>query len=305
MVDNFEKENYENLKAYNLSEEDKINKINKLLNNIKIKKNTIDSISTIDSINNTYSFSKILNDYRKFSLPENFEKYELNSKDKFETITNSNTIKKSIKSINNNIIILDWDDTLLCTSYLSPFGYFEENIKLNTKELELINKLQKKVISFLYKIIQFGDTFIVTNSELSWVDYSCQKFFPQLYKNKLLKKKIKIFSAREKYEILYPRSPNLWKIFMFNDIIQNYNKNILTNIICIGDSYNEIEAVKTLHSRFKECYIKCIKFKYHPNIQEINDQLNLVMNKMDFLFKIYKNLNITVEKKVSNNIKNI
>ena len=91
---------------------------------------------------------------------------------------------------------------------------------------------------------------------------------------------------------------------MFNDITQSYNKNILTNIICIGDSYNEIEAVKTLHSRFKECYIKSIKFKYHPNIQEIYDQLDLVMNKIDNLCKMYKNLNITVEKKVSNNINN-
>ena len=305
MVENFEKDNYENLKANNLNEEDKINKINKLLNNIKLKKNTIDSTSTMDSINSNYSFSKILDDYRKFSLPENFEKYEFNLKDKkFETISHKNSIKKPLKLI-NNIIILDWDDTLLCTSYLSPFGYFEENSKLNTKDLELINKLQKKVITFLYKIIQFGDTFIVTNSELSWVQYSCQKFFPLLYKNQILKNKIKIFSAREKYENLYPRNPNLWKTFMFNDITQKYNKNFLTNIVCIGDSYNEMEAVKTLHPKFRECYIKCVKFKYHPNVQELYEQLKLVNNKFDYLFKVYKNLNITVEKKVSNNIKNI
>ena len=88
----------------------------------------------MDSLNSTYSFSKILDDYRKFSLPENFEKYELNLKDKYETISHTNPIKKSFKFV-NNIIILDWDDTLLCTSYLSPFGYFEENLKLNTNEL--------------------------------------------------------------------------------------------------------------------------------------------------------------------------
>ena len=101
MVENFEKDNYENLKANNLNEEDKINKINKLLNNIKLKKNTIDSTSTMDSINSNYSFSKILDDYRKFSLPENFEKYELNLKDKYETISHTNPIKKSFKLINN------------------------------------------------------------------------------------------------------------------------------------------------------------------------------------------------------------
>ena len=303
MSESLEKENFDNLKAYNLTEEDKFNKINKLLMKTNLKKNTIDSISTSDSIN-TYSIPNISNYNRKYSLPENFEKYEFNLQDKFENIIKFNLIKKPIK-LQNNIFLIDWDDTLLCTTYLSPYGYFEENLKLNSKELELINNLQKKVISFLYKIIQYGDIYIVTNSELDWVKYSCQKFFPQLYNNQILKNKIKIYSAREKYEPLFPQNPNLWKIFMFNDITNKYNKFNLTNIICIGDSYNEIEAVKTLHFKFRECYIKSIKFKHHPNIQEINNQLNLVINQIDFLFKIYKNLNITVEKKESNNIKKI
>ena len=55
-----------------------------------------------------------------------------------------------------------------------------------------------KTLMLVNDIVDFE--YIVTNSELSWVQYSCQKFFPLLYKNQILKNKIKIFSAREKYE---------------------------------------------------------------------------------------------------------
>lgn len=192
----------------------------------------------------------------------------------------------------NNIFIFDWDDTLLCTSVLSPKGYFDDDIEISEKTLEKIKKLEIYVKTVLSKAIEKGDTYIITNSELEWIDYSCQRFFPSVYE---LIKKIKIISARDLYEEKYPNDYKLWKIKAFNDIIKNYSLLLPTNIMSFGDSSYEIDAAFDIVTKFNYGFIKAIKFKEYPLISDIISQLMKVLEKFENYYKVCKNCTIFID----------
>ena len=83
----------------------------------------------------------------------------------------------------------------------------------------------------------------------------------------------------------------------FNDIIKNYDLNLPSNIICIGDSTYETEAEYGLANKFPEGFIKAVKFKELPKIDELVSQLNLILDKFDFIYSACKNWTITIDKK--------
>ena len=194
----------------------------------------------------------------------------------------------------NNIFIFDWDDTLLCTTVLSPLGYFDDDMVVLPSRMEKIKKLEISVKKLLTLTIEKGDTYIITNSEPGWVEYSCKRFFPNTFH---LLDKIKIISARGLYEKKYPKKLKVWKNLTFNDIIKNYDINLPTNIVCFGDSSYEIESAHGLSDKFNDGFVKAIKFKEFPKIEELISQLNLVLDKFNFIYSACKNWTITVDRK--------
>ena len=303
---------YENLKAENIEiyeKEQNLNLFNLQESKIKLKKNTIDSISTTDSLkeffpNNT--LEKIDIEKRKLSLQNdiNEKRYELKIIKKsefeirnsfYEKLINQKIWGKSIKNEKNNLIIFDWDDTLLCTSVLSPYGYFDDDIILSNQGKEKIKKLEENVKKILELSINKSTTFIITNSEPGWVEYSCKRFLPLVYP---LLSQLNIISARGLFEKIFPNNSRMWKIETFNNIFNNFNYLLPTNIICIGDSFYEIEAGKNLGKKFNNCFVKTIKFKESPNIEELIIQINLVIEKFNYIFSAEKNWTIKVEKKI-------
>ena len=303
---------YENLKAENIEiyeKEQNLNLFNLQESKIKLKKNTIDSISTTYSLkeffpNNT--LEKIDIEKRKLSLQNdiNEKRYELKIIKKsefeirnsfYEKLINQKIWGKSIKNEKNNLIIFDWDDTLLCTTVLSPYGYFDDDIILSSQGKEKMKKLEENVKKILELSINKSTTFIITNSEPGWVEYSCKRFLPLVYP---LLSQLNIISARGLFEKIFPNNSRMWKIETFNNIFHNFNYLLPTNIICIGDSFYEIEAGKNLGKKFNNCFVKTIKFKESPNIEELIIQINLVIEKFNYIFSAEKNWTIKVEKKI-------
>ena len=194
----------------------------------------------------------------------------------------------------NSIIIFDWDDTLLCTSFIMPNGIYCDNKSFTYDEQLKISQLELSVLALLEKSISKGRTFIITNSLPGWVEFSASKFYPKLSK---LFDKITIISARGKYEKIYPGNTGLWKIKAFVDMVQTIDCSLITNIVCVGDSFIEIEAGKALASKFSMACIKSVKFKESPKIEELNKQIILVNENFEKIFSQAKNLNISIEKK--------
>lgn len=230
------------------------------------------------------------------SLPKNFiSKFiEIGNNSRssyFHKLISKNLLIQPQKKI-NNIFIFDWDDTLLCTSVLSPNGYFDDDMEILPSIMEKIEKLEKLVKSILLQSIKKGDVYIITNSQLAWIYYSCQRFYPIIYK---LLPKIKLISARDLYEKKYPNDSKIWKLKTFNDIIKNYSLYLPTNLICLGDSSEEIEAGNDLVSKFPNGYIKAIKFREFPLISDLIKQLTLINNNFGKIYSSCKNITINIE----------
>jgi hypothetical protein len=194
----------------------------------------------------------------------------------------------------NSIIIYDWDDTLLPTTALSPSGIFIENTPISDNDFQRLVKLESSVYELLRLSIDRADTYIITNAAPGWVEYSAEMFYPKVYP---LLNKITIVSARGEYECRYPGDSRQWKVMAFLNLLRYTDTNLVTNLISLGDSPNEMEAAYILASRFGKAFVKTVKFRENPRPSELNKQLTLVIKQFDSIFSSVKNLSIKVDKK--------
>ena len=194
----------------------------------------------------------------------------------------------------NSLIIFDWDDTLLPTSFLTPGGVFNEDITLSESEQDKMLKIEQSVLTLLNETVEKGNVYIITNAGKGWVEYSARRFYPSIVD---ILSKVKIISARGEYEKLYPGNSRQWKIQAFLNLLNYVDVKLVTNIICVGDSLFEMEAGRILASKFTEAFIKTIKFREAPKLDELIKQLKLVCVQFGAIYSSIKNLTIRVEKK--------
>ena len=230
------------------------------------------------------------------------KKYEIESKRIRDSYYNKlisklvwNPYKK--EKIINNIFFFDWDDTLLCTSYLQPTGALID-MEVNKRDKEVITNLDSLVSKLLIKTMNLGIVFIVTNGAPGWVELSSTKFYPKTAK---ILQKIKVISARGLCEKKYPGDMRQWKNVAFKfalDSLNDINKNIVTNIICFGDSIIEMEASYNVKEHFPDAYLKTIKFKESPTHNELEKELKIISSQLDSIINNYnKNLSVKVTRK--------
>ena len=256
------------------------------------QKNNSETLSLLNT--NTIFFEKSENEKIILNIPKNVNKIRLNYYTKL--IKNDIWKKRNIKNSYNSLIIFDWDDTLFCTSQIAKNNYLNQN-QISKIQKNKILKLEKEVKKILQNSIKNGETYIITNSEPGWVEFSCKKFFPSIID---LLDQINIISARGLYENQCPNDSYMWKMNTFNDIVNLYDQNLLSNIMCIGDSFLEINAGKNLSNQFKNVFIKTIKFKEEPTIDELIMEIKLVNEKFLYIYSAVKNWTINVKKKFKN-----
>ena len=272
----------------------------------KMKKDNIDFSNNMKNIfNNIGNKSSHKTEKEPEDINEDFE-FFLKDYTKSENIRKlyySKLLQKRVwiplndSKRHNNIIIFDWDDTLLPTSYLLSKNVIykekKEN-KLSEKDQTKIKKLEQLVKNLLEISLSKADVYIITNAGEGWVEQSAQDFYPNI---KEILDEIEIISARKDYEKKYPENLKYWKIGAFLNLKSRLNEELITNIVCLGDSIFEMEAGKILASNFIHAVIKTIKFMESPKLEELNKQLNLVLNQFNTIFSSSKNLTVRVEKK--------
>ena len=289
---------------------------NSLNNNIKTK---IDITSTTLD---TAEYTNIINiKYSSYSSPDDKSEYSdyidiseskffnKNNSIKWDFYRQSKKIREAyynkliIKNIwkpfindkkSNTLFIFDWDNTLICTSYIKPL--INSNLFKPKAIKEKLKTLDENTSNLLNKCLEKGKVFIITNAASGWVEYSSTNFLPTTSK---ILSKIKIISAKSLCSKNYPGDPKQWKIKAFKYAIEKYNINtkLISNIITFGDSYIDLEAIENLIYEFSNPFIKIIKFKENPHLVELEKQIWIVISQLDFIINKPKNFSLKVSKK--------
>jgi len=190
-------------------------------------------------------------------------------------------------SQDQHVIIFDWDDTLLASSFLAAHGYRldadmdrRENSEFVKNELKL---LEACVITILNEALQRGVVNIITNAEHGWVELSAQKFLPGVVP---YLSKVNVISARTTYEHLHPDSPVKWKYCAMHERLSGLisAEETRKNIMSFGDSHVEREAVRAVTRGAVNTRTKSIKFAECPNPEQLRKQLELVTNCFHYIF---------------------
>jgi hypothetical protein len=187
----------------------------------------------------------------------------------------------------NTVVLFDYDDTLLASSFLSGKGYrLDTEMEKSTEVDTGLRELEQSVIAVLTLALRFGHVHIVTNAETGWVQLSAQKFMPGLVP---LLSKVKIISARSTYENLHPDAPVKWKYCAFQDTLSNVfgtleSKNS-KNVISFGDSHVEREAVRAVTRGVPNVKTKSVKFAERPSMEQLRRQIELVTNCFNYIYQ--------------------
>jgi hypothetical protein len=189
--------------------------------------------------------------------------------------------------------IFDWDDTLLCTSYLQNFGMC--GFKLLPVEIQSrLKAIEDHVMKLLQSAIDCGKTFIITNAKAGWVEASAALWMPSLLD---VLRKVEVVSARSCYRKEFPDDVMRWKSEAFLAIKNRFDSEVVTNLVSLGDSEYEMEATKLLGEEFRQAAIKFVKFQQQPSPEDLLQQLALVNRGFKEIVGKGRNLDITFEKK--------
>mmetsp|Transcript_25067 Transcript_25067/g.24695 ORF Transcript_25067/g.24695 Transcript_25067/m.24695 type:complete len:264 (+) Transcript_25067:205-996(+) len=194
----------------------------------------------------------------------------------------------------NSIIIFDWDDTLLCTTYLNSR---EDAMNITSKVVKgQLKTLEDAIIRLLTLALSLGNTYIITNAMKGWVEYSSGLWIPGVL---TMLEQITVISARSEYEHKFPDNYHQWKVEAFMEMTKLFDTGTITNLICLGDSNIEMDAAHHLVQCYQNACIKTIKFRDGPNPEELVKQLELVTDKFEKICTSGKNLTIRLERKPS------
>ena len=185
------------------------------------------------------------------------------------------------------VFILDWDDTLMCTSFI------DHKIQhLSESEKNLILNLGKIVSDFLSHCQEYGKIIILTNSTENWVNKTANEY---LGLGDLSEKNIKIISTRDKY-FKKGLDIKIWKELALNEIVNKYKKNI-ENLICASDSEKDINTFKKIMQKNKDINISTIKFKRKPSPLIMEKEIKYLLENINSIIGTNKNYYLMKEKK--------
>ena len=173
-------------------------------------------------------------------------------------------IEASLYDYSSTATIFDWDDTLICTSYLKNQMKTQSTSQLK----ELCDSVDGASADLITRCLQLGRVIIITNAALDWVHFSASRFLPSVSP---LLKKLTLISARDLFAAQHPNDPSTWKRRAFKSL--RFRE---TNLISIGDSIIDLQALLTLRC---PSLMKTVKFKSNPTPQELLTELILLKSR--------------------------
>lgn len=175
------------------------------------------------------------------------------------------------------IMIFDWDDTILPSSWVQEQGLrLDADSKPSPEHQTQLSELAEAAAQTLKLSKKLGTVVLVTNAERGWIELSCLKFLPNLYPSLA---NVKILSARTEYETPEMSSPFDWKFRAFTSEIArvlNSDETRRKNILSVGDSSHEREALINATAMLPNCRTKSLKLAERPTIDQLCKQHALI-----------------------------
>jgi len=184
-------------------------------------------------------------------------------------------------SFEDTLLIFDWDDTILPSSWVSmqKLRLDKGHDDVTAAQRERLAEIARVTLDTIRSAKEHGQVVIITNAERGWVELTCHKFLPELAP---LLECVRVVSARSSYECDVGPNPQDWKLRAFEHEIQRaygsstYDARRRKNVLSLGDSVHEREAVMAATAALPNCRCKSLKFTAKPDISQIHQQHTLI-----------------------------
>ena len=184
------------------------------------------------------------------------------------------------------LVFIDWDDTLLSSTWLSQQGLLRSAVDPSTPlpapvVLEL-NKLDQAATALIDRILLTEQVCLLTNSEEGWIQMSAKRFLPGLY---CRLKDVEQCSARSLFEHKYPFSPCLWKVFAMEAKLSAWlmDETVSKHVISIGDSPADREALLAVCRGHAHMITKVVKLVEQPSVDALIRQVKLITQSIRYV----------------------
>ena len=119
------------------------------------------------------------------------------------------------KKSHQNVIVLDWDDTMLPTSFFLKQDTLAATdlAEMAVKNRDMLANLEAILLALLDKMIKFAKVLIVTNAKEGWVEYSSYFLLPRVHQ--LIETFVPVVSAQTEFSEKYRHDPDKWKELAF------------------------------------------------------------------------------------------
>lgn len=184
--------------------------------------------------------------------------------------------KEQVLATETVLYLVDWDDTILPTSWLGRQGLLNGSAA-SEQQLSQLTAIAEAAWATLEAAASFGKVVVVTNAGEGWVQHSCLRFLPALVP---MLERLSIVSARAAFEPLGIQCPTEWKFRAFEAEMEGVTDMLADgqhfSIIAIGDSAQEHEAMLRVAQKLPGCYAKSLRFAERPTPEQLVEQHALV-----------------------------
>jgi hypothetical protein len=189
------------------------------------------------------------------------------------------------------LILLDWDDTVLPTSYLAQKGLGLDD-PVPEDVAEALAQYAVHARATLEILQEKGHLVIVTNAEEGWVELTCTKFLPGL---ESVIRDVECVSARSCYEPQGFATPVEWKEEAFAAVVQRHYADPSGNsVFSLGDARHEREAVHRISQRLGIA-AKSVKLMEMPDLAVLQREHELLRDQLPELCAVEGPLDIRVD----------
>lgn len=197
------------------------------------------------------------------------------------------------------VLIFDWDDTVLPSWWLLGQGLrLGDDSAASGWQAEQLLEVARLASETLRVAKRLGTVVLVTNAERGWIELSCRKFLPLLCSSL---EGVELLSARSMYESPERPSPLDWKVCAFrSELLRIYGAEGAgsiqrrKNVVSLGDSAHEREALSRVAGELPNCRAKSLKFMARPGIGQICMEHSLVAGCLPCLVHHDGNLDLCV-----------